>query len=679
MMRHVLLAALLAALSGRVLGEADAYPPFNKLCAEHFGAEREPEVYRAFGRELKPVEGSRWQHVSEASACFAWQTNLPARTSIEYGTTAAYGQRTPEPERHFSLHLHHLKGLKPGTAYHYRLVAVDERGGRLASPDATFTTRRVADAVRIPDDVQGPPYVLDKAGATYLVTRDIAAPGTAIFIAASGITLDLGGHTITYDAQRDTANGGACGVRGHKTRGIGLERVRVVNGSVAQGAGQSSTQKIWDTLYNPIFFKNAAQLELAGLTVGYGGGQVVAIALIMGAQRAAVHHNVFRDRGSSLFNRHLGTDAIAFGASRSALHHNLIARTRHRGIKASPGNEIRDNEIYVDSFATNSYGIMYYSPRGASGLRIRGNRIFGTGYHPVGIGSGQGYSDVTIEGNYIEVTGAPPQGRWRGGQGGGDAPSQLHPVNGIRLQKPGRNIVHRGNVIVAKGRGAGAMMRGLWLVPGDDSGPGLEFRDNRVKLIALDERAEGCAVSAGGGRNPSPDATVVLAGNTVISNLCHVQFGDNYSHGGRYTFQGNTFIRTGDHARYRTIQLGWRGWKYETYGHTFADTAFEGGAGYDRAAFEGTRRGRYDFAVAWTLQLTAPAGAAVTIKDKTGAGVFSARAAEGATLAVPLVHYVRTREGRALHTPHTVTVAKDGKTATRQVTMDGRKSLDVAF
>ena len=52
-------------------------------------------------------------------------------------------------------------------------------------------------AVRVPEGVQGPPYVLDRADTTYLVTGDLSTDGTAIFVAASGITLDLGGHILT--------------------------------------------------------------------------------------------------------------------------------------------------------------------------------------------------------------------------------------------------------------------------------------------------------------------------------------------------------------------------------------------------------------------------------------------------------------------------------------------------
>jgi hypothetical protein len=659
--------------------ESDAYARFNAFCAEHFGAEREEEMYRAFGEELAVVADSSWRHVSETSACVAWQTSLPAKSWVECGTTAAYGLQTPPPERHFSLHLHHLRSLRPETTYHYRLVSVDERGRRLLGPDQTLRTRRATQAIRVPGDLDGPPYVLDQQGATYLVTQDVAADGTAIFLAASGITLDLGGHTITYDQTRDTSEEGACGVRGHKSRGIGLAGLTVLNGTIRRGQGGSTTRKLWDTLYSPLFFSRPSRLEIAGVRVEYDGDQVVALALILRGDAVELHHNSFLDRGTSLLNRHVGLDAIALGSANSRCHHNLIRRTRHRGINPLPSNQVDANEIYIDSYATNSYGIMYYAPKGAQGLRIHHNRIFGTGYHPVGIGSGQGYSDVTLRANYIQMQGTPPQGRWTGGQGGGDAAGQLHPVNGIRLQKPGRNVLHADNVVVAKGSGEGCLMRCLWLVPGAQSGPGLVFRNNRLKLLAQDRQAEGYAISAGGTPEPGRDATVRLEGNTIVTNLCHVQFGDNYSHGGRHVFSGNRFVRVGDDPRYRTIRFGWRGWKYESYGHVFIDSAFEGGAGHDSVSFDGAQRARYDFAVGWTLEIRTTAGAAVTVRDGTGAEVCTGRAGEDGRIAVPLTGYVRTRAGREPRTPHSVTVEHGGKRVERQVTMDSMRSIEIGF
>ncbi len=101
------------------------------------------------------------------------------------------------------------------------------------------------------------------------------------------------------------------------------------------------------------------------------------------------------------------------------------------------------------------------------------------------------------------------------------------------------------------------------------------------KVIAEDQKAEGHAIAALGADSGNPDEKIRLIGNTIVSNLCNVRFGDNYGHGGRYHFLSNAFARVGNDPRYKTIRLSWDGWKYETSGHVFIDTEFEGGAGYD--------------------------------------------------------------------------------------------------
>jgi hypothetical protein len=363
------------------------YEEFNAFCAAHFGAEKEDLVYKTFGNDLKVTDAGSWRHVSETSACIAWETNLPAKTCVEYGETAAYGKKTPEPERCFSLHLHYLRDLKPDATYHYRLVSVDERGNRAVSPDMTLATKKTAGALRIPGDVPGPPYVLDKANATYLVTQDLVADGTAVFLAAPGLTLDLGGHTVAYDMKKDTTEQGACGVRGAKQGGGNLAGLTVVNGTIRRGGGGSVTQKVYDVLYTPVFFYRPRGMEMAGLTVDYDGDQISALLLVNGGDANNFHHNVFVDRGTQLFNRHIGMDAVAAASDNAKVHHNLIKRTRHRGIAAGPNREIFSNEVYVDSYATNSYGIIYYTNRDEGrNLSLHHNRIFGTGFHPIGIG-----------------------------------------------------------------------------------------------------------------------------------------------------------------------------------------------------------------------------------------------------------------------------------------------------
>src|SRR4029077_15421871 len=43
------------------------------------------------------------------------------------------------------------------------------------------------------------PYGLDQAATRYVLDTDVQADATAFVIAAPGVTLDLNGHTVTYN------------------------------------------------------------------------------------------------------------------------------------------------------------------------------------------------------------------------------------------------------------------------------------------------------------------------------------------------------------------------------------------------------------------------------------------------------------------------------------------------
>jgi len=181
------------------------YEAFNQFCIRNFGAEKEPLIYEKFGKDLKFIPEGAWRHVSENAACIAWETNLPAKSHVEYGETERYGRKTPVEERHFYLHVHHLRGLETGKTYHYRVVSVDERGNRIAGDDATLRPAKVPAAIYLPGEKGKPPYDLDKAGATYVLTEDIVADSTALRIKAENVTLDLNGHTVTFNDKYGSA------------------------------------------------------------------------------------------------------------------------------------------------------------------------------------------------------------------------------------------------------------------------------------------------------------------------------------------------------------------------------------------------------------------------------------------------------------------------------------------
>jgi hypothetical protein len=572
-------------------------------------------------------------------------------------------------------------------------VAQGERGLEATSVDRVFTTTSPspADVIRIPDDLpDGPPYHLTNDGATYLVTADIEAPATAFNIAGNRVTLDMGGHTITYDTvagSPDPIDVGDYGWYGEQNpcgvRTSNGTASRVVNGTIAQGAGAGASDPAG---FNPLFLRRPRNTQVAGVTLEYHGAQITGLIVDSGYGGNHVHHNVVLDRGTEILDRHQGLDGIAGLAGTDSettlVGNNLIKRTRHRGIRLGSYIYARDNEIYVDSWATNSYGLMYYSgnaDRPVHDVRIARNRVFGTGYHPIGIGSGYHAHDIEAYDNYIQMQGQSPSAyRWPPGPG--DPPGQVNPVNGIRYHKgPQRDVRYAGNTVVVKARGVPeepALMRGLWITPSEGT-ERVRFAGNVIKQIAQNEHADGHAVAALGTDPDDENLIVSYNDNTIIANTCNVRFGDSYGHGGRHLLERTTLVREGDDPRYATIKLGWEGWNYDTYGHELVDSEFQGGASYEAVSFEGAEAARQDFTVMWSLHLLADPGAAVVISDLLGFQAVHQRRVDG-TLEIALHEYGRNRGGKLMLTPHTVQVTNPGREPVRVgVTMDSVRHLDL--
>ncbi len=57
------------------------------------------------------------------------------------------------------------------------------------------------------------------------------------------------------------------------------------------------------------------------------------------------------------------------GGGQPGVHHNLVKRTRQSGFA---GREVYNNEVYIDSYVTNAFGV--------GGGEVHGNRVFGGGH-----------------------------------------------------------------------------------------------------------------------------------------------------------------------------------------------------------------------------------------------------------------------------------------------------------
>ncbi len=78
--------------------------------------------------------------VTETGATISWTTNEASTSRVEYGTTTAYGNTTTLNTSMQTSHVQVLGGLTAGTAYHFRVLSMDEEGNLAVSGDYTFRT-----------------------------------------------------------------------------------------------------------------------------------------------------------------------------------------------------------------------------------------------------------------------------------------------------------------------------------------------------------------------------------------------------------------------------------------------------------------------------------------------------------------------------------------------------------
>ncbi len=66
--------------------------------------------------------------VTTSSSQVVWTTNVPADSSVDFGTTTAYGTSTPVNSGMVTSHQMTLSGLAAGTTYYYQVNSTDSKG-----------------------------------------------------------------------------------------------------------------------------------------------------------------------------------------------------------------------------------------------------------------------------------------------------------------------------------------------------------------------------------------------------------------------------------------------------------------------------------------------------------------------------------------------------------------------
>ena len=551
----------------------------------NFAPGTEPLITETFGNAMRFEPEGFWEHPSYTSFVVGFTTNLPALSAVEYGETAKYGQRTGQSDAYYYQHLHYIRGLKPGITYHYRITVQCDQGNEITSGDHTFTLSEIPrEAIRIPDDMTGPaPYTLTKGNALYVVTTDLTVPTLAINIKAHNVTVDLDGHTIVYDNDRPKVTGnGWDDYAYNEEASFGIRaglwnftNAKIFNGVVRQG--RNGGAGFIGCGFNPIFLNHMgsnSHNEIAGVTVDYYGNSVAGMI----AGNGYVHHNVIIDRGTVVDNRHQGIKALNLGSSTAnEAAWNSIRRFRHQGLYSN--GRIHHNELYADSFDTNSFMI---GP--GEGATVTRNKLFGMGYHPLGIGWA---NNITVRNNFIYLHGFAPTLR-------STEYNRKSGIAGLRTTNYDdsfyNNMLYEENIIILKAEDGCTQARGIWSTNGFHDSK-IIYRRNTVKVEAMPGNLKNtqngfyngdvnnaiCAVTFSGAQLPHPKENpavpdpIIFEDNHLIGNVNLVVIGEGYGITSSVRMYRTKLEKIGhDSDCFHPVRLGY--WYWNTFNNRMIDT-----------------------------------------------------------------------------------------------------------
>ena len=396
------------------------------------------------------------------------------------------------------------------------------------------------------------PYRLDQPETRYLLAEDIVVAGRAFELTASSVTLDLGGHTITYS---DSLDG-----EGVFSGWSWLSDVEILNGSIQQGAG-GAAGSVWGFGNNPILVRGLVSLRIANIQATYYGRDMA--GFFIGGRSDSdflIEHSRLIDQCENydcITNRHQAIDAIRINtAGTSTVRYNLIESARQRGIRVD-GNKtinrrlasepyphrIHNNDVRVDNFATNSFGIE------AQYAEIYDNRVINEGAHSIGLWLA---SSGFAHGNYVQVSNT----RFSTEYGETNAAAWRTTWGGISARLSGNTFL----CLARQGSlddGGNGHCRTVWagLEPGDE----VEVTENLIvsrvlksagEPLSQDVGSTGVSVTAHakGADGLHFENNVIAAENLVVS------LADRYgSSEGLVQFVGDTFYKIGSAPFFQTI------------------------------------------------------------------------------------------------------------------------------
>ena len=493
------------------------------------------------------------------------------------------------------------------------------------------------------------PGVLDKPGTTYVLTKDIIVKRTAFMIKGDNITLDLGGHTVTYGTEIGVDR--CSGVflrppgRSEPFKGVpkegfgggnnfGLRNGRIVQGkqplatklNMRSGRLLSAEGPTPGTSCIAVYIRACRGLEISGITTEVNSRDTDNL-YIRDCADVHIHHNHCISSVREITNRHWpGTGVITAGdvLGPMDIHHNVIDGGGQWGIRVhgSGGHtghlvQVHHNIIRHRSYTTNGYAIGAHAPN----MRIYANvvrPVAGRGVHLTGSG-------IDFFNNIVDVR---------------EKPNPEYPrtrAHGIKLEQCRHTIVHHNfsQATAEKGYGEASPLD----IFVSSHSANRVFKNTIVARRKPDAgKLWACTVNLYG---TATDSLLKVHDNVFKTDQMHVR--TDWGGARDVEFLRNRFEKNTAAGDYQFIHF-WQSKEARSGGLIFRDSVLTSFADLKRAKilYAATRRENVDVSVEWSVRIRVqdPAGKAMdgirirALKD--GKEIESMKARGGiATLVLP--------------------------------------------
>ncbi len=533
---------------------------------------------------------------------------------------------------------------------------------------------------------------LSTDGASYLLTTDLSSPGTCMTIRGDNITLDLGGHTITFDT---SAAGNTRGVYLNGTRNSRVENGKVVQFSGCVGEGPCARDTgvrvsgAFDTLVKNVEI-TVQGYDTFGIYMSSASSSCQAGTVNRLEGNTITHNGTYlssRDGFSSepiKIERHAGRfEVIGNRILASPQAGIMIYGYGDEGNGCNDGSEIADNYIDID-------GALYANPGGIHGfhtpaLHIHHNQIVGDGQEGIQLDGARFQKDgalTRIHDNQVDVD----CNYWPRGHSAGRGILQ-----GLRLRYTTEYVRVYNNTIKVHADAVDDTLErntatGIHLTCARWNGSArtggctdVKIWGNTVEAVTTGSLEQVYAITIDGVEDQITSGVEIYS-NTFRSNGTILRYFDQGTLDNSAVFHDN-LMEFLPGARYNevTFRVDWSNSAAWPMTPSVRDISFGGGASKSDVVLTGGGVSGKRFSLDWTHELHVVdqngadvEGALVTMRDAAGSteGQCTTDCTGRCSVVSREITYYRS-DDPTRYNPHRVTATKGGDEASLSATVDG--------